>query len=523
MRNSIFCGKLRLVPIVLAAGSLFPACTATVSSSDDGGGANVNAGADPTDTDNAGGPVGGAGSIDQSNANTGINGNANINANAGTDAVPVTVTHTLALAEAADGATIRALLGSNGGPYGSASDTTRSDMSNQMDQIGVTLIRTHDFDGPLDMSTMYPDTAADPSLESSYDFTVSDEYFAKIVDGGFDVYLRIGDSAGSAAGFPAGSPQAPDNQANWISAAVHVVGHYTDSGRWGRNPVRYVEVWNEPDSSHFWDGTPTEFYELFAGATIALKAAYPDLMIGGPGATHASYAVPMGQSWFLGLLSYCQTHGAPLDFLSWHTYTNDPETLAEGAAWFRQQLDAYGYTTTESHITEWNTDAHASGLTPTDIDDLRNGARGAALNTAGWILLQGNDIAVSTFYRSRDPQFDRSEFYGLLDRSGRLKPVALAFGLWSQIATGYSGRMETTISTTSSATLYALAGKSADGKIALLLANPGSAALGITVSGFTGNVTISQISDAADSLEQVSGSVAGFELPGYSVQLVNLP
>ncbi len=66
-------------------------------------------------------------------------------------------------------------------------------------------------------------------------------------------------------------------------------------------------------------------------------------------------------------LAYLQSHGVPLDFFSWHLYSNKPEDYRDAARFYRQQLDAHGYTEAESHITEWNfifRGASGNGLWP---------------------------------------------------------------------------------------------------------------------------------------------------------------
>ncbi|GMU84483.1 MAG: hypothetical protein AMXMBFR47_43520 [Planctomycetota bacterium] len=439
------------------------------------------------------------------------------------DASTGTVTHTLSLAAGPSSEPIRPLLGVNAGPLGLPVDFTQTDLTGEYQALGVTLVRTHDFNGPLDMATIYPDQNADPSLESSYDFSDSDAYFAPIVAGGFDVYLRIGDSASTGIGYPAPDPRAPTNVANWIAAAVHVVGHYTDTARWGRNAVRYVEIWNEPDAAHFWDSTPVAFYDLFAQAAIALKAAYPELEIGGPGVTSAAFASPSGQTWIAGLLDHCQAAGVPLDFLSWHVYTNDPASIATATAWFRAQLDAHGYTATESHITEWNTDTRAGGVDAEEAVALRDGGRGAAIISACWIELQNHGVPVSTFYRGRDPEADNVEFYGLLGGDGRKKASALAFSFWSEFANSYSVRYDVSVSTSGAGTIYAIAGRSTSGRVAVLIANPTDQVLGCSFAGRSGTAELRRISDASDAVETYKADVGGVELPADSVQVIFLP
>jgi DNA/RNA-binding domain of Phe-tRNA-synthetase-like protein len=54
------------------------------------------------------------------------------------------------------GRTIRPLLGVNVGPIPAGNDPNNANLTNAYRHIGVTLIRTHDFYGPLDMAKMYP-------------------------------------------------------------------------------------------------------------------------------------------------------------------------------------------------------------------------------------------------------------------------------------------------------------------------------------------------------------------------------
>ncbi|MFO0839152.1 MAG: hypothetical protein U1D55_11590 [Phycisphaerae bacterium] len=440
------------------------------------------------------------------------------------DASTTTITHTIRIDETAK-ATIRPLLGVNAGPAAQPIDRHPLDLTTTYQKLGVTIIRTHDFDGPLDMATMYPDQNADPSLDSSYDFTASDAYYQPIIGGGFDVYLRIGDSAGTAAGFPDKSPRAPINAANWAAAALRVVAHYNDAARWGRSAVRYVEIGNEPDSSHFWDSTRDAFFDLYRQTATALKSAYPGLKIGGPGITESAYKTTVGQTWFTGFLAYCRTNAAPLDFFSWHTYTNAPADIATATAYYRAQLDAYGFATTESHITEWNTETHTASMTPDAslAATLRDGGQGAAIVTAMWIELQDAGVAASMFYRGRDPEPDRTEYYGLLGADGHMKRSAMAFQLWARMASIYGTRVAASVDSSSATSIYLLAGQASDGSIAVLLANASEQTLGCKFEGFDGVVTVNRVSDASSDAQSATAAATGVSLPAYSAQIVVLP
>ena len=146
---------------------------------------------------------------------------------------------------------VQPLRGINIGPLG---NLTNPSLTAAYQQRGVNLIRTHDFYGPLDMATMYPDRSRNPLLASSFNFAgivgdefrSSDDTFRAIVNGGFEPFLRLGDSYNDAA------PPTAGQRANWEQAGLQVIRHYRD-GQWGGfTSNRYVEIWNEPDNQTFW-------------------------------------------------------------------------------------------------------------------------------------------------------------------------------------------------------------------------------------------------------------------------------
>jgi len=208
-----------------------------------------------------------------------------------------------------------------------------------------------------------------------------------------------------------------------------------------------------------------------------------------------------------------------MDFLSWHIYANEPQKYADAAAFYRKQLEAYGYVQAESHITEWNT-AVKQSRNP-NAADLRYTARGAAILSAAWIALQKQPVDVSTFYRGPDPDINAPHFYGMFYADGRPKPIALAFSLWSQLAQ-HSFRL--TVETSKENNLWLLAGESDHKEIALLIANPSSdlvASQIILPERFTqSTATVQLISDSSDSI-QTFRAVPIVEIPPNSIMLFN--
>lgn len=416
------------------------------------------------------------------------------------------------------GGTIQPLLGVNIGPI-PAGASTNADLTDTYHAAGITMIRTHDYYGPLDMATMYPNQNADPYDPASYNFTESDKVFAAILAGGFEPYLRLGDSWNNGRGYPPANPRAPTNLDNWVQAAVEVTRHYRAMAQAAGVQMRNVEIWNEPDGSKFWDGTREEFYSLFDATTRALKQEFPDLLVGGPGFTPAGALSQKGQTFVRGLLEYAQAHQTPFDFLSWHMYSNDPQNYVTAAQFYRAELDTHGFESVTMHVTEWNTDARGRDKSITD-KEARLGGRGATILTAAWIALQQNGVTESMIYRGPDPAQDASTFYGIFYADGRPKRSALAFMLWSEFSK-YSQAINITLSEPNG--LWILAGQNANGEVAILIANPSDQAITMTLLQPDGKpvhgVTSRIVSDASEAIQK-SNLGAQIRVPAYSVMLL---
>lgn len=342
---------------------------------------------------------------------------------------------------------VKPLLGVNAGPY-RVGDATQH-VQEQYRDVGVTEVRTHDFYGPLDMHVLYDETG-DPSLPGSYDFTESDARMEMIVENGHPIYFRIGNSYDEG-----GHP--PQNVDNYIEAALNVIRHYTE-GLWDgyTYSIPYIEIWNEPENHTFWTGTLPDFLEFFGKMAKALKIEFPNSKIGGPGFLATGYFAPDINSFPRDLIRYCKINNVPLDFISWHIYSNDPDDYRKAGLFYRNLLDSFGYENVESHITEWNTEDGA----------IRYNARGAALMTGAWIGLQDGEVDLSTFFRGQDTSPSLPTFYGMFFANGSYKKVAYAFKSWSWLRR-YPVRIQLE---ETAETVSGIAGMSKDGNtLAILL------------------------------------------------------
>ncbi|MCD6361579.1 MAG: hypothetical protein J7M38_12045, partial [Armatimonadetes bacterium] len=168
-----------------------------------------------------------------------------------------------------------------------------ADVSDQYREMGISMVRTHDYYGPCDYSTIFPSSSdrnnpwgADAYDDSSYNFTESDAAVEEIEAVGAEVFFRLGES------WYTGNPhnQHPPQSRYGVVAHVsrHIARHYgADTGR-----VTMWEFWNEPNMEMFWTrrGYPNQnaalepFFGLYAWVAQGLKNKFPDIMVGGPGA-----------------------------------------------------------------------------------------------------------------------------------------------------------------------------------------------------------------------------------------------
>ncbi|HEX2368695.1 MAG TPA: xylan 1,4-beta-xylosidase [Acidimicrobiia bacterium] len=120
----------------------------------------------------------------------------------------------------------------------------------------------------------------------------------------------------------------PHHWQAWSDLVSELTSHLVD--RYGREEVRGwgFEVWNEPNLEVFWSGTREEYLHLYEVTARAVKAVDAELTVGGPASAAAG--------WVDDLLAHAVETGAPIDFLSTHTYGNEPLDLRPIAARYRR-------------------------------------------------------------------------------------------------------------------------------------------------------------------------------------------
>jgi hypothetical protein len=203
-------------------------------------------------------------------------------------------------------------------------------------------------------------TLADAENPAMYDFREIDLFAGKVQALGLQM-------VGTIAGMPPqlaidGQPKGPPKDPQVFAEVVkHVVLHLTAGWAGGqRYPIRYWEVWNEPDNGDspamrqaFWTGTRQQYCELYAAVARAIHELPPPpgqgaFRVGGP-------ALAYLKTWAEPFLAYCHEKRLPLGFFSFHAYADDPQQIADvvhsAAVLVRKYPE---FQQTELVLNEWN-------------------------------------------------------------------------------------------------------------------------------------------------------------------------
>ncbi len=321
--------------------------------------------------------------------------------------------------------TVRPLHGVNNGPLNFGETV---DLSAGYRELGIPLVRLHDSEWPdpdvVDMHAVFPDPRADPERPEAYRFARTDTYVQAIVDTGAGIVYRLGESIEhSRRKYHVAPPADPER---WAAACLGIIRHYNEGWADGaRHRIRYWEIWNEPENRPaMWTGSDDDYYRLYTTAAKAIKARFPDLRVGGPSVGAPGEVVDdrLRPTPFLeGFLKQCKDAGAPLDFFSWHTYTDDPWVYVRKARAIRQWLDASGFARAETHLNEWNylpgNDwtpmlARGQGAASERWYERMGGAEGAAFVACVLVLLQDCPVDAANLYSGDSSPFGLFTRYG---------------------------------------------------------------------------------------------------------------
>ena len=241
-----------------------------------------------------------------------------------------------------------------------------------MTEAGIPYSRLHDVGGAfgqgkyVDIPNIFRDFDADVNDPASYDFTFTDLLVEQLFKAGVEPYFRLGVTIENAAHVKSYWLDPPKDYQKWAEICEHIMRHYLKGWANGYHyPITYWEIWNEPENpaGMMWTGTYEAFYRLYEVTAKHLKACYPNVKIGGYGATGV-YGCQLPHEernegdkklhvFFQGFMKHVKESGAPLDFFSWHNYV-EASYIITCDAWLRKEMDRWGFADVELHLNEWN-------------------------------------------------------------------------------------------------------------------------------------------------------------------------
>lgn len=215
-------------------------------------------------------------------------------------------------------------------------------------ELGVEAVRAH---GVLcDDLGVYREVDGRPR----YDFSGVDRVYDLLLDIGLRPVVELSFMPRDLAADPTATVfsyraivSPPKDWDRWADLVREFAAHLVD--RYGAAEVRdrwSFEVWNEANLDVFWTGGRAGYLRLYDVSARAVKDVDAGLAVGGPASAAAG--------WVDELLGHADRFGAPVDFVSTHTYGSPPLDL-------RPILAAHGRPGTAIRWTEWGVTAQHFG------------------------------------------------------------------------------------------------------------------------------------------------------------------
>lgn len=293
----------------------------------------------------------------------------------------------------------------------------RAALTRVRDEIGVETVRAHAI--LHDDVGVYREVDGEPV----HDFTTVDRIYDTILDIGLRPCVELGFMPRDLASDPdttvfeyRGIISPPKDYDRWADLITALVRHLID--RYGEDEVLGwdFEVWNEANLSVFWSASRAEWMKLYDVTAAAVKSVDERLPVGGPSSAAAG--------WVDELLEHTSRSGAPVDFVTTHTYGNAPLDV-------RPTLERYG---SNARIvwTEW-------GVTPTHFNPVNDSVSSATFLLHGMKSSAGRLDALSYWVASdnfeelgRPPRLLHGGF-GLITVGGIAKSRYHALHLLAQL------------------------------------------------------------------------------------------
>jgi len=307
----------------------------------------------------------------------------------------------------------------------------------------------------LEVPFIFRDFSKDENDPANYYFYNTDAFVKDAAKPGRTVMYRLGAPREY---WKSRFNNKPADYDKFANVCVNIIRHLNEG--WGNGQkakIKYWEIWNRADDKLCWpDGTAEDYYRLYEVVARKIKAAFPRLKVGGPGAAFCG-----GDNAFLkGFLAYIKEHEVPCDFITWNYWGEDPAEALEQAKDVRKAVFAAKLPKrVEIFNTEWNCmtiGEHGFAVVP-HVRDVQGGAFAAAF----MINMHKARMDGATYYEAT-PNMPMGGLFGKCWKKP-LPPLFSVLGFSRLYRLGTSVKVRT-----AGRNVYAMAAKGEEKKAALI-------------------------------------------------------
>ena len=320
-------------------------------------------------------------------------------------------------------------------------DDSLAQLKTAKDELGFRYIRFH---------AIFHDvlgTYKEVDGKGVYDWSKLDYLYDRLLKIGIKPFVELGftplamRSSDLSIFYWKGNTSHPDPQ-KWALLVDAFVRHIEQ--RYGREEVRswFFEVWNEPNLDGFWEKADQQaYFGLYDLTARTIKNFDPELKVGGPSTA--------GAAWVPEFLAHTKASGAPVDFVTTHTYGVDGGFLDENGHGdtklspsqdaivgdvrnVRQQITDAGRAGLPLYFTEWSTSytprdpVHDSYVSAPYILSKLKATEGLVQGMSYWTY---SDL----FEEPGPPTAPFEGGFGLMNPQGVRKPAWFAYKYLNQL------------------------------------------------------------------------------------------
>ena len=242
--------------------------------------------------------------------------------------------------------------------------------------------------------------------DKEYDWSLLDPYLESLAVNGAKIVACI--CVKPPALFPAKDQRIfmPNDIKRWQNFIAAMVNRYTVEKQW----VEYWEIGNETDIGEtggcpYLMDTPEKYIAYYTITAEAIKSAAPDAKIGGPAVANPRHGLVEG------LLKHCRSAGLPLDFISWHVYSDDPAQHAAHANHILPLIKKYyPDSPPETMVTEFGKGFDSVCVEESAFD----GYRAAAVMSCVFAMME-TGVDYTFYYHIWDQVFLADQFAGFFE------------------------------------------------------------------------------------------------------------